>query len=76
MMGGSGAGDLAPSWEQLLSGGGTLPATRSMGSPRHAAWGGSLLVDDSMSWREATTWTAIAVSCALVASRWAAHLLY
>jgi hypothetical protein len=68
-------GDLAPTWEQLLTGVGTVPATRTLGSPRHAAWSGSQLVDDAMSWREATAWSAVAVSCALVASRWAAHLL-
>jgi hypothetical protein len=74
-MSGFGTGEVFPSWEQLLSGVGAPPLGGS-GHARHVRpWPGDQTGDDGMSWAEAAGWSAVAVSCALVASRWAAHLL-
>jgi len=65
-----------PSWEQLLSGAGPARRPGVATAARHArTWAESPLVDDVMTWGEAAAWSGLAVSCALAASRWAAHLL-
>ena len=69
-------GEPYPSWEQLLSDLGTAQRRGTDAYARHArTWADNPLVDDAMTWGEAATWSAVAVSCALAASRWAAHLL-
>jgi hypothetical protein len=74
-MSGFGGGEVFPSWEQLVSGVGAPPVARSGCQPRHVRPWGDPLGDDGMSWPEAAGWSAVAVSCALVVSRWAGHLL-
>jgi hypothetical protein len=69
-----GAGDVFPTWEQLLSETGLPSGGRPVQARHVRTWAvGSL--DEGMSWAEATAWSALAVTCALAASRWAAHLL-
>lgn len=69
-------GEPYPSWEQLLSDLGTAQRRGTAAYARHArTWADTPLVDDAMTWGEAATWSALAVSCALAASRWVAHLL-
>jgi hypothetical protein len=75
-MSGFGTGEVFPSWEQLLSGVGAPALGGSAHHPRHVRpWLGDQLGDDGMSWAEAAGWSGVAVSFALVAGRWVAHLL-
>jgi hypothetical protein len=69
-----GAGDVFPSWEQLLSETPLSSASRP-GQARHVRTWAAGSLDEGMSWAEATSWSALAVTCALAASRWAVHLL-
>lgn len=72
-MSGLGAGEVFPSWEQLLSDP-RMPSGSRLGQPRHVRTWAAGGLDESMSWAEAATWSALAVTCALAASRWAADL--
>lgn len=69
------AGEVFPTWEQLLAGSGTRTRLRST-RPRHARTAsGAVALDDGMSWREAAGWSTLAVSCCLAAGHWASQLL-
>ena len=72
-MSGFGAGDVFPSWEQLLSEAHS-PTGGRPGLPRHLRSWGTGPIDESMSWGEAAAWSTLAVTCALAVSRWVAHL--
>jgi hypothetical protein len=69
-----GAGEVFPSWEQLLSDART-PSGSGPRQPRHARTWAAGGLEECMSWAEAAGWSVLAVTCALAASRWAAHLL-